>query len=134
MHPFRVARFVLPRLNLVPVSRLRTLRWSAPSRATEDADSFMANFKSTPLFNKFAEHPDALAALSKIAEYLKKNDIDMSYPPNSMTMFKLFTNSEFRELTRNALEEFKKAGIEIKAENAMELFSQSRPPNSKGPR
>ncbi|KAG8711282.1 hypothetical protein FRC11_003213 [Ceratobasidium sp. 423] len=132
MHPFRIARTVLPRLSPAPVSRARTFRWSAPSRASEDANSFMAHFKNTPLFNKFAEHPDALAALSKIAEFLKKNDIDTSSPPNSMTMFKLFTNSEFRELTRNALEEFRKAGIDIKAENAMELFSQSQ--NPKGPR
>ncbi|KDN47496.1 hypothetical protein RSAG8_03636, partial [Rhizoctonia solani AG-8 WAC10335] len=107
MHPFRIARCVFPRL--APVSRVRTLRWSAPSRASEDAHSFMAQFKNTPLFNKFAEEPEA-----------------------SMTMFKLFTNSEFRELTRNALEEFKKAGIDIKAENAMEIFSQSQ--NPRGPR
>ncbi|CAE6426731.1 unnamed protein product [Rhizoctonia solani] len=132
MNPFRIARAVSTFPRITPVSHVRTFRWSAPSRASEDANSFMAQFKNTPLFNRFAEHPDALAALSKIAEFLKKNDIDMTSPPNSMTMFKLFTNSEFRELTRNALEEFRKAGIDIKAENAMELFSQSQ--NPKGPR
>ncbi|KAJ1309193.1 hypothetical protein OPQ81_004862 [Rhizoctonia solani] len=134
MHPLRIIRCVLLRLapTPTPVSRVRTFGWSAPSRASEDANSFMANFKNTPLFNRLAEHPDALAALSKIAEFLKKNDIDTTTPPSSMTMFKLFTNSEFRELTRNALEEFRKAGIDIKAENAMELFSQSQ--NPKGPR
>ncbi|CAE6503309.1 unnamed protein product [Rhizoctonia solani] len=135
MYPFRITRCVLPRL--APVSRVRTLRWSAPSRASEDGDSFMAKFKNTPLFNKFAEQPEALAALGKFYLDLEshipnEHYIDTTTPPNSMTMFKLFTNSEFRELTRNALEEFKKAGIDIKAENAMELFSQSQ--NPKGPR
>ncbi|CAE6450075.1 unnamed protein product [Rhizoctonia solani] len=132
MQSFRIARSFAALPRLAPVYRVRTFRWCAPSRASEDADSFMAQFKNTPLFNKFAEQPEALAALGKIAEFLKKNDIDMTTPPSSMTMFKLFTNTEFRELTRNALEEFKKAGIDIKAENAMELFSQSQ--NPKGPR
>ncbi|CAE6365380.1 unnamed protein product [Rhizoctonia solani] len=135
MHPFRIARFVvLPRL--APVSRVRTLRCSARSRASEDADSFMAQFKNTPLFNKFAEQPEALAALGKFSllklHTFNEHYIDTTTPPSSMTMFKLFTNPEFRELTRNALEEFKKAGIDIRAENAMELFSQSQ--NPKGPK
>ncbi|KAG8723702.1 hypothetical protein FRC09_002147 [Ceratobasidium sp. 395] len=42
-------------------------------RASEDEDSFMAGFRSSPVFDKLAEKPDALAALSKVAEFVKKN-------------------------------------------------------------
>ncbi|KAB5592093.1 hypothetical protein CTheo_4475 [Ceratobasidium theobromae] len=143
MNAFRFAIRTVRPTRVVIASRALPLRSFASTplrRASEDADSFMAAFKDTPLFTKFAEQPEAVAALSDVAEFLKKNgalilrllrapvnylylDIDMTIPLSSMTMFKLATNSEFRELIRKALDEFKKAGIEINPENAMELLS-----------
>ncbi|KAG8710419.1 hypothetical protein FRC08_017189 [Ceratobasidium sp. 394] len=95
---------------------LRSFSSTPTHRAHEDLDSFMAGFRNSPLFNQLAEKPEILAALSKMAEFLKKSDIDMSSPPSSMTLFKLATNSEFRELTRNAMEEIRKAGIDLRPE------------------
>ncbi|KAG9099690.1 hypothetical protein FRC06_004942 [Ceratobasidium sp. 370] len=124
-HGARAARPV------APISQGRLLRpfSSTPARrAYEDLDSFMAGFRNSPLFNRLAEEPEVLAALSKMAEFLKKSGIDMSTPPSSLTLFKLATNSEFRELTRNATEEIRKAGIDLRPEDAMELFSPPKDP------
>jgi len=83
------------------------------------------------MFTQMAENPEVLGALSKMAEFLQKNDYDMTVPVSRMTLFKLATNSEFRELARNAMTEMQKAGIDIKAEHAMELFT-SPPDQPKG--
>ncbi|QRV73191.1 hypothetical protein RhiJN_01205 [Ceratobasidium sp. AG-Ba] len=109
----------------------RSFSYTPIRRASEDSDSFMAGFRNSPIFNQLADKPEAIAALSKMAEYLKKQDIDLSTPPSSMTLFKLATNSEFRELTRQAMTEIRKAGIDLRPENAMELFA---PKDPKGPK
>ncbi|KAG9085612.1 hypothetical protein FRC07_013336 [Ceratobasidium sp. 392] len=71
-HRVRAARPV------VPIRGTRLLRpfSSTPAwRASEDSDSFMAGFRNSPLFNQLAEKPEALAALSKMAEFMKKNSL-----------------------------------------------------------
>ncbi|KAG9079998.1 hypothetical protein FS749_008168 [Ceratobasidium sp. UAMH 11750] len=35
----------------------------------------MAGFRNSPLFNQLAEKPEILAALSKMAEFLKKSGV-----------------------------------------------------------
>jgi len=137
MNVFRTTARIAVRVVLL--ARISPTRSSRPFsctpiyRASEDAESFMAAFKNSPLFTQFAEKPEALVALSKVAEFLRKNEFDMSIPLSSMTMFKLATSAEFRELARNAMLELRKAGIDIKPENAVELFSQASG-QPKGPR
>lgn len=92
MNAFRFAIRTVRPTRVVIASRALPLRSFASTplrRASEDADSFMAAFKDTPLFTKFAEQPEAVAALSElfkihyqpsdifalgdVAEFLKKN-------------------------------------------------------------
>ncbi|KAG8732631.1 hypothetical protein FRC12_019193 [Ceratobasidium sp. 428] len=132
MNALRIAvrnrAFARPAAAVLRSQLTRPFSSTSTRRASEDEDSFMAGFRSSPVFDKLAEKPDALAALSKVAEFVKKNNIDTSSPPSSMTLFKLATNSEFRELARNAMEEIRKAGIDLRPENALELFSPVKDP------
>lgn len=44
-------------------------------QATEDQDSFIANFKHTAIFQKLADKPEALTALKSFAKLLQEQGV-----------------------------------------------------------
>ena len=79
---------------------LRFLFTSAQRFASEDPRSNLEQ-ALPPGFEKVVQSPDALAAISKLAEVLEKNGFDLSgsQKPSMMQMAKLATNAEVREWT-----------------------------------
>ncbi|KAH8118326.1 hypothetical protein DFH11DRAFT_1540527 [Phellopilus nigrolimitatus] len=100
-------------------------------QAAEDPNSILAQLQASPLIQKIADKPEALKALNNFANVMKEADVTLSpeRPPSMMQMFKLASNTKFREAAKQVVEELKKAGVDINAENALELFGLKKPPS-----
>jgi uncharacterized protein (DUF302 family) len=56
-------------------------------------------------------------------------DLSSGKPPSAMQMFRLATNSEFKEAAKKVVEELKKAGIDLTSQDAMgEIMNNIRKP------
>ncbi|EGO01772.1 hypothetical protein SERLA73DRAFT_177267 [Serpula lacrymans var. lacrymans S7.3] len=84
-------------------------------------DTFLSNFKNTPIFRKLADKPEALIALRDFAAILKERGIDPSSgPPSTTQMLRLAANSEFREAAQRVVTELKNAGVDLTSQDAMQ--------------
>ncbi|TFY72096.1 hypothetical protein EVG20_g893 [Dentipellis fragilis] len=90
--------------------------------ATEPSSDFINNIKHTELFHKIADKPNALKALSDLAELVKEMGIDItsSTPPSNIQMFRLATNRRFTRAVKNVMSELQNAGLDMRTESAMQ--------------
>jgi hypothetical protein len=105
-------------------------------QAAENPNAFITAFKNTTVFQKLADKPDALRALTQFAKLMQdqgvchvpimllhcKNligkagiDFASGKPPSTLQMMKLAANSEFREGAKRVVEEMQKAGVDLKS-------------------
>lgn len=85
---------------LAPSCAVRGLQTSAVPRASEDPRGNMDS--SLPSgFEKLGQAPEALSAINRLIEVLKKHGVDVNSgeKPSMMQLAKLATNSEVREYT-----------------------------------
>lgn len=88
------------RAPLAPSCAVRGLQTSAVARASEDPRGNMDS--SLPSgFEKLGQAPEALSAINRLIEVLKKHGVDVNSgeKPSMMQLAKLATNSEVREYT-----------------------------------
>jgi hypothetical protein len=90
----------------------------------------LAALKSSETFLKISKNPAALSAIRKLAEVMQNSGsflssqlrnavlknptgIDLGSKPSTFQMLKLATNSEFREASKNVVQEFQNAGVDL---------------------
>ncbi|KAH9960495.1 hypothetical protein BC827DRAFT_1208189 [Russula dissimulans] len=101
--------------------RIRTRTFSTtPRRSAEEAhDEFINAIKHTALFQKLADKPNAIKALSDFYALTKEMGIDV----NSMSqfqMFKLLSNRRFLKAVKRVTDELNEAGLKLNSDDAMQ--------------
>jgi len=93
---------------------------TTPRRSAEEAhDEFINAIKHTALFQKLADKPNAIKALSDFYALTKEMGIDV----NSMSqfqMFKLLTNRRFLKAVKRVTDELNEAGLKLNSDDAMQ--------------
>ncbi|KZW04046.1 hypothetical protein EXIGLDRAFT_758349 [Exidia glandulosa HHB12029] len=121
------SRAILAHTPTLPatVSRARLLSSTRPTGAAEDPSSFIANFKHSPLFRQLADKPEALQALSELAELIKSKgwNLKSNEAPSPITIMRIVSDKEFRAAASKVIDELQKAGVDFKPENALELLT-----------
>lgn len=64
--------FIIHR-SINPPPSLRTFATTPRAQASETEDAFLSKLKTTTMFQKIADKPEALAAISNFAQLLQKN-------------------------------------------------------------
>ncbi|KAI0306928.1 hypothetical protein B0F90DRAFT_1813773 [Multifurca ochricompacta] len=120
LRSFAVSR-TYPRLP-VRLSTPRTFSTTSRRRAAEVPDDFINAIKHTPLFQKLADKPDALKALSDLYSLTKEMglDINSTTPPSQYQMFKLVTNRRFVRVVKRVMEELNAAGLKLNSDDALQ--------------
>ncbi|KAI0248698.1 hypothetical protein BJV78DRAFT_1233656 [Lactifluus subvellereus] len=100
----------------------RTLSTTPRRQAAEVPDDFINAIKHTALFQKLADKPDALKALSDLYALTKEMglDINSTTPPSQYQMFKLVTNRRFVRAVKRVMEELNAAGFKMNSDDALQ--------------
>jgi len=112
----------LPFLRPYPATHFRRdFTFTPRPQASENSDAFLAKFKDTSIFQKLADKPDALRALSDFAKMLKEQGMDIAagQKPSTWQMLRLAANLEFREAAKRVMDELQKAGIDVTSQDTM---------------
>jgi len=100
----------------------RTFSTTPRRLASEVPDDFINAVKHTQLFQKLADKPNALKALSDLYALTKEMglDINSKTPPSEYQMFKLLTNRRFMRAVKRVMEELKAAGLKMNSDDALQ--------------
>lgn len=112
------------RLSLIRCRR--SISISPPAGATPyNLSTFTSALQKTAIFQKIADHPQAIAALQEFACILQRDGIDLTCgQPSVFKIMKLAANSDFKNAMKRVSEELQKAGIDISSPEVMnELLS-----------
>ncbi|KAF8901693.1 hypothetical protein CPB84DRAFT_1777204 [Gymnopilus junonius] len=104
---------------LRPSNKARYLSSTPLRRASESPQpqldpQALEALRNSEIYQKLSQNPDAIKAIQKLSELMISLGVQATpgKPPSMLQMSKLLMNSEFREASQNAVEQFKKAGID----------------------
>ncbi|KAI0265131.1 hypothetical protein BC834DRAFT_880256, partial [Gloeopeniophorella convolvens] len=112
---------------------LRAFSTTPARRAAEVPDEFVNAIKHTALFQKLADKPEALKALSDLYDLTKQMglDINAATPPSQFQMFRLVTNRRFMRGVKRVMGELSAAGFKFDSDDALQEImnlTQMKPP------
>ncbi|EIN10865.1 hypothetical protein PUNSTDRAFT_132929 [Punctularia strigosozonata HHB-11173 SS5] len=122
--PLRATARALPHRTVL--NQVRYVR-NLPGNAAEAA----AQFRTTSIYKKIADNPEAIAAVNKLLELMKEKGFgfDAGKPPSPMQMFKIGRDPEVRQAIITALAQLESAGIDVTSKETMdEIMGANRKP------
>ncbi|KAH9483041.1 hypothetical protein JR316_0005141 [Psilocybe cubensis] len=97
----------------------RTISTTRPTRASEAPkpqvdEALIKALQETEAYKKLSKSQSAIEAIKKFMNVLQKSGVDTTSGkrPSMLQMSKLMLNSEFRDASKNMIEEFQKAGLD----------------------
>jgi len=114
-----LARYPLAHYDGVRHPAFRTFS-TTPRRSAEEAhDEFINAIKHTSLFQKLADKPNAIKALSDFYALTKDMGIDIT-SLDRLQMYKLATNRRFLKAVKRVMNELNEAGLKLDSEDAVQ--------------
>jgi len=112
---YRISSFTVPRPH-------RSFVTTARREETPDTVEFMRKISETSLYKQLSSNPEAVKSVENLYHVMKEAGVSLETgkPPSNMQMMRLAMNRKFMKTFKTCMEEFQKAGIDLKSDGVME--------------